>query len=76
VPVITVVERPALPARPDSRRVALKGVLALLLGGLAALALAVAREAFSQSVGGRLAAHGGWRAFVRAARVTPVDRRG
>lgn len=43
-PVITVVEPPDAPARPDPRRVRLKGVLGLLLGGMAGVFWAFGRE--------------------------------
>ncbi len=43
-PVITIIEAPLVPARPDSRRLALKGLLALLVGGLAAVGFAFGRE--------------------------------
>jgi uncharacterized protein involved in exopolysaccharide biosynthesis len=42
-PVITIVETPADPVRPDSRRLVLKGLLGILLGALAGVALTVAR---------------------------------
>ena len=43
-PVITVIEPPAIPARPVSRRIVRKGVLALGVGLLAALCIAFLRE--------------------------------
>lgn len=43
-PVITVVQPPELPARPDSRRLMLKGVLGLMLGGMLGLFWAFGRE--------------------------------
>jgi len=44
-PVITMIERPEAPVRPDSRRLATKGFLALIVGGLLGFVLAFAREA-------------------------------
>lgn len=43
-PVISVVEQPILPARPDRRGTVIKGLLALVLGGLVGLGLALTRE--------------------------------
>jgi uncharacterized protein involved in exopolysaccharide biosynthesis len=48
-PVITVIEGPILPVKPDSRRLALKALLALLIGGGLAALLAVAIDYFRQS---------------------------
>lgn len=48
-PVITVVEPPELPARPDRRRLALKGVLGLMLGGMAGVFWAFGREMMATS---------------------------
>lgn len=43
-PVITTVEHPSLPARPASRKLAFKGLAALLIGGMLGLSLAFARD--------------------------------
>lgn len=43
-PVVTVVEPPEVPARPDSRDLLLKGVLALLIGTMISVFWAVCRE--------------------------------
>ena len=43
-PVIGAVERPIVPARPDRRGTVIKGLLALILGTLAGIGLALARE--------------------------------
>lgn len=43
-PVIGAVERPIVPARPDRRGTVIKGLLALILGTLAGVGLALARE--------------------------------
>jgi len=48
-PVITVVEPPELPARPDPRRLALKGVLGLMLGGMVGVFWAFGREMMATS---------------------------
>jgi uncharacterized protein involved in exopolysaccharide biosynthesis len=49
-PVIAMVEHPAAPARPDSRRIAVNVVLALLLGLALAVMLIVARTAAASVV--------------------------
>lgn len=43
-PVITMVEPPEVPARPDPRRLPLKGVLGLMLGGVLAVFWSFGRE--------------------------------
>lgn len=48
-PVITVVEPPELPARPDPRSLALKGVLGLMLGGMVGVFWAFGREMMATS---------------------------
>lgn len=48
-PVITVFEVPVIPARPDSRGLAVRGLLALALGSLVAILLAIGLEVFEQS---------------------------
>jgi tyrosine-protein kinase Etk/Wzc len=48
-PVITVVERPEVPARPDPRGLIKWGLVALVLGLTAGSALAVSREAVARS---------------------------
>jgi uncharacterized protein involved in exopolysaccharide biosynthesis len=45
-PVITVVEAPFQPARPDRRRLIVKGLLTLVLGGFLGVVLAFANEFF------------------------------
>src|SRR5207247_11431524 len=47
-PVISVVERPEVPARPDPRFLGVKAILALLVGGLLGLLGAMAREFVSR----------------------------
>jgi uncharacterized protein involved in exopolysaccharide biosynthesis len=47
-PVVTVVQPPTLPALPDPRRLPLKALLALLLGGMIAVAWALGRDAFGR----------------------------
>lgn len=47
-PVVTVVQPPTRPALPDPRRLALKALLALLLGGVIAVAWALGRDAFGR----------------------------
>jgi len=44
-PVITVIERPAVPARPDSRKSILRAVIGIFLGLLAGVTIALARAA-------------------------------
>ena len=44
-PVITIVEAPIRPVRPDSRRLALKAVLALFIGGILGVLIALFRQA-------------------------------
>jgi uncharacterized protein involved in exopolysaccharide biosynthesis len=48
-PVITIVEHPYLPVRPDTRYVLLKGLVALILGGLIGVGLALGREFFGRA---------------------------
>jgi uncharacterized protein involved in exopolysaccharide biosynthesis len=48
-PVISVVERPNLPIRPDARGTVTLGVLAFLVGTLIGIVVAVARELFTRS---------------------------
>lgn len=48
-PVITIVEHPYLPVRPDTRYVLLKGLAALILGGLIGVGLALGRELFGRA---------------------------
>lgn len=53
-PVITLVERPVLPVRPDSRRLVLKGLLGVALGLILGLTVAFGREfTMSGNVQGR-----------------------
>ena len=44
-PVITIVEAPIRPVKPDSRRLVLKALLALFLGGFAGILIALYRQA-------------------------------
>lgn len=48
VPVITVIESPILPARPDPRGRLLRGILGVLLGGFLGLLVAFTREMFTR----------------------------
>lgn len=48
-PVITIVEEPVVPVRPDSRHLALLGIAALLLGGLSGVFLVAYRQALSRT---------------------------
>lgn len=48
-PVITVVEPPELPARPDPRQLVLKGFLGLVLGGMLGVFWAFGREMMATS---------------------------
>lgn len=48
-PVITIVQPPYRPARPDSRHLGLRAVLGLLVGGMVGLLGAVGREFFDES---------------------------
>jgi uncharacterized protein involved in exopolysaccharide biosynthesis len=43
-PVITIIERPSLPSRPDSRGLLQFGIVALLLGGFAGVGIAFLRD--------------------------------
>ncbi|MBC8089232.1 MAG: hypothetical protein H7Z40_18355 [Phycisphaerae bacterium] len=52
-PVITVVERPEPPARPDTRGVATKGISSLIGGFVLGCFLAIVLEGFSTPTGGR-----------------------
>jgi len=48
-PVITIVEEPIRPVKPDSRRLALKALLALFLGGFAGILIALYRQALRRT---------------------------
>ncbi len=48
-PVITVVEAPIRPVKPDSRRLALKALLALFIGGFAGILVALYRQALDRT---------------------------
>ncbi len=48
-PLLTIVEPPRVPARPDSRHVAFKVVLGLFVGGLVATLLVLARTSLTPS---------------------------
>jgi uncharacterized protein involved in exopolysaccharide biosynthesis len=48
-PVLTVVDEPVIPSRPNSRRLAVKGILAMMAGGLFTLVWAAAREALARA---------------------------
>jgi uncharacterized protein involved in exopolysaccharide biosynthesis len=43
-PVITVIDKPEVPPRPDSRGLLLKSILGLVLGGLVGVTVALAKE--------------------------------
>ena len=55
-PVITVVERPEIAARPDTRGIATKGIVSLLAGFVFGIVLALVLEGFSSKHGSRSAA--------------------
>lgn len=55
-PVITVVERPEIAARPDTRGIATKGVASLIAGFILGAILALIFEGFSSQPGSRSAA--------------------
>ncbi|AHG91029.1 lipopolysaccharide biosynthesis protein [Gemmatirosa kalamazoonensis] len=65
VPVITVIEAPTPPVRPDSRRVALKVLLALMLAVPAGFGIALLRDAVQRDVMPTISAAGGWRRAFR-----------
>jgi uncharacterized protein involved in exopolysaccharide biosynthesis len=48
-PVITVVERPEEPARPDGRRLKLRAIVGLILGGALGVIFAFGREMLQRS---------------------------
>lgn len=48
-PAISIVERPIVPPMPDRRHLLFRGVLALIIGTLAALAIVLIRESFALS---------------------------
>lgn len=48
-PVLTLVEQPSIPARPDRRGLALKGIMGMIFGVLLGVAVALGREAFSRN---------------------------
>jgi uncharacterized protein involved in exopolysaccharide biosynthesis len=43
-PVITIIERPEIPVRPDSRGLIKKGIVAVIIGGIIGVLLAFTRE--------------------------------
>jgi len=47
--VFTVLEEPSFPARPDRLYLALKALLALILGGMAGLGVGLVREVTARS---------------------------
>ncbi|HYC31655.1 MAG TPA: Wzz/FepE/Etk N-terminal domain-containing protein [Gemmatimonadales bacterium] len=51
-PVISVIEPPRDPAEPDRRRLLVRGIVGVILGGLIGLVLAVSREFIGQSRAG------------------------
>lgn len=55
-PVITVVERPEIAARPDTRGIAMKGVVSLIAGFVLGVILALIFEGFSTRPGSHSAA--------------------
>jgi uncharacterized protein involved in exopolysaccharide biosynthesis len=69
-PVITVVERPSLPARPDGRGRIKFGLLALIVGMLAAIGIGYARDAVERR---RDAADPEFEAFSAVAEQTRDD---
>ena len=75
VPVISVIEPPSPPARPDRRLLIYKATLGLLLGSLIGLIIGLGREiaAAGRSAGQQdfLAAEGEWQALVRDVRLAP-----
>lgn len=71
-PVLTMVEEPERPARPDRRRLALKGILGILAGGVLGVFLALFREVMAV---GRGAAPDEFQEFVRLRREAAKDVR-
>jgi uncharacterized protein involved in exopolysaccharide biosynthesis len=69
-PVITVVERPSLPARPDGRGRTKYGLLAIIVGALAGIGIGVARDALDRR---RAASDPEFEAFSTAAEQTRDD---
>lgn len=69
-PVITVVQPPRLPARPDSRNLAAHGVLGLLLGGLVAVFWAFGSRLISDA---RSTEADSYEEFLRLRRATRED---
>ena len=48
-PLITVIEQPEVPVKPDTRGLVRKGLVAAFLGGLFGVALAIGKELFRQT---------------------------
>ncbi|MEP6835781.1 MAG: Wzz/FepE/Etk N-terminal domain-containing protein [Gemmatimonas sp.] len=71
-PVITVVERPEISARPDTRGIATKGVVSLIAGFVLGIILALVFEGFTSEPGSRSAAQV---EFSRLGRATLRDFR-
>ena len=71
-PVISVIEPPLIPAEPDRRRLIVRGIVGVLLGGLVGLVAALVRE-----FAGRRRAEGGdeYADFLRVRRETLDDLR-
>ncbi len=61
VPLITVIDGPVVPQRPDSRHLLLRGVSGLFLGGLAAVFITLMLETFRLASVGRSS----WRDVTR-----------
>lgn len=71
-PVITVVEQPEAPARPDDRRLVLKTTLGLLIGGIFAVLWAVGRGMIARD---RQREPDDWAEFNRLRRLAVSDVR-
>ena len=69
-PVITVVEQPNFPVRPDRRGLALKSTLGAILGGVLGLMLALGRDFLRQS---RDQGHEGFEEFETLRKETAED---
>lgn len=65
-PVITVVERPRVPLRPDPRGLALRTLFAMLLGALVALIVIVLRDALNGELVGEASPPGELRRMIKS----------
>jgi uncharacterized protein involved in exopolysaccharide biosynthesis len=74
-PVITVVEQPIVPPEPDSRRLVLKGLLAIIGGGVLAMLLAIGRETMRRLARARPDASNETRRLLREALAELPGRR-